>query len=312
MTPLAPKGIGRDRVLVTGATGFVGRRCVGDLIERGYEVHGASRGTRGPDANVVWHAADLLEPGAGPALIDAARPTHLVHLAWETTHGAFWSSPDNLRWLAASVDLVRAFAEGGGRRAVVAGTCAEYRWSGTAPLSEMGAPREPRTLYGAAKHGLHVAVAAYADEVGFDLAWGRIFFLYGPDESPGRLVRSVAEAMLRGEQAPCTHGRQVRDFLHVADAGRAFAALLASEVTGPVNIASGDPVSIADVAETLATITGRFDLLQLGALPAAADDPPVLVADVARLRQEVGWAPAHDLSAGLRCTVEALRPPVSA
>ena len=75
---------------------------------------------------------------------------------------------------------------------------------------------------------------------GISFAWGRIFFLHGPGEHPDRLVPSVTRALLAGEPARCTDGRQVRDFLHSSsDAAHAFAALLALRVEGPVNIASG-------------------------------------------------------------------------
>lgn len=300
------------RVLVTGAAGLIGRGCVAQLAARGWQVHAVSRRPRADGDGVAWHAADLLEPGAAARVVDEARPTHLVHLAWETAHGAFWTSPDNLRWVAASLDLARAFAEAGGRRAVVAGTCAEYRWGDDAPLVEGSSPLEPATLYGASKHALHLVLQAYAAQAGVSLAWGRVFFLYGPGESPGRLVPSLALAMLDGRPAECSHGRQVRDFLHVDDAGRAFAALLAGDVEGPVNIASGRPASIAEVARLLGEATGRPDLLRLGARPAPAGEPAVIAADVARLRDEVGWRPRQGLDQGLRATVDALRAPVRA
>src|SRR5205085_8625551 len=125
-----------------------------------------------------------------------------------------WTAPENVRWVEASLALLRAFAEAGGRRAVLAGTCAEYDWgAGDEVLNERNTPLRPDTLYGAAKHGLHVVGAAQAAQVGFELAWGRVFFLYGPGEAPGRLVPAVARALLAGEPAKTTAGTQVRDFL---------------------------------------------------------------------------------------------------
>ncbi len=74
---------------------------------------------------------------------------------------------------------------------------------------------------------------AAAPELAIELAWGRVFFLYGPGEAPGRLVASVARALLAGERAATGDGTQIRDFLHVDDVAGAFAALLDSDVTGP-------------------------------------------------------------------------------
>lgn len=308
MTPAAAGGAA-GRVLVTGAAGFLGAHCLPDLAARGFEVHAVSRAPR-DGGEAEWHRADLLDPAAARALVRDVRPSHLLHLAWETTHGAFWSSPANLDWLAASVHLVRAFAEAGGRRAVVAGTCAEYLWDDRV-CDETTTPLEPATLYGASKHALHVALRGYAASAGFGLAWGRVFLLHGPGEPPGRLVPSVATAMLEARPAACSHGRQVRDLMQVEDVAAGFGALLASEVTGPVNVASGEPVTLADVVGAIGEITGHPELARLGAIPASPDEPARLVADVRRLREEVGFTPRHDLREGLALTVRALREPVA-
>jgi nucleoside-diphosphate-sugar epimerase len=183
---------------------------------------------------------------------------------------------------------------------VIAGTCAEYDWTGDGLLSEQHTPLAPRTAYGKAKDALH----GVADELDLAVAWGRIFFLYGPHEDERRLVASVTRALLAGAPARTTHGRQVRDFLHVADVGDAFAALLDSAVEGGVNVASGEGVAVADVVQRLAVVAGRPDLVELGALETAAGEPPLLVADVGRLRDEVGWSPSRSLDEGLRETVE--------
>jgi nucleoside-diphosphate-sugar epimerase len=293
------------KVLVTGATGLIGRICARELVEAGAEVHGVTSAASGSDrpAEMTWHVADLRDPEAAASLVSRVRPTHLLHLAWETQHGDFWTSEENMRWLAAGVELFRAFANSGGQRAVIAGTCAEYLWDDE-PCVEGITPLEPRTLYGACKHALDVAVSAYARRTGVSVAWGRVFHLYGPGEGERRLVPSLVVPLLHGEPAACTPGTQVRDFLHVDDAAQAFTTLLATELTGPVNVASGVPTRIVDLALTLGELTGRPELVQVGALPARADDPAVLVADVTRLTQEGGWTPEYDLRGGLAQTVE--------
>jgi nucleoside-diphosphate-sugar epimerase len=244
--------------------------------------------------------ADLLAPGTAARLIDEVQPTHLLHLAWYAEPGAFWQSPENARWRDASVRLLETFAESGGSRAVVSGTCAEYDWSGDGVLSERSTPLEPLTAYGHAKN----AVRASTEGMSLSSAWGRIFFLYGPHEDERRLVSSVTRALLGGTPARTTHGRQVRDFLHVADVGDAFAALLDSDVEGAVNVGSGEGAAIADVVARIADIVGRPELVELGALEAPAGEPPLIVADVQRLRDEVGWRPSRALDEGLRDTVE--------
>lgn len=299
------------RVLLTGAGGFVGRRCLAPLAEAGYEVHAVGRRPAthaSVDApSLRWHAIDLLDARGVAALIAEVEPTHLLHLAWYTEHGKFWTAVENLSWVGASLKLFEAFAAVGGRRVVAAGTCVEYAPEGDAPCSEASTPLAPATLYGACKHATHVALEAFARQAGFTSAWGRLFFPYGPGEPPGRLVPSVARSLLLGEPALCTHGRQVRDFIHVEDAAHAFVALLDSGVEGAVNVGSGQPVALREVVEKVAAHAGRSDLIRLGARPAPEGEPLSLYADARRLREEVGWSPRYDLDEGLAAMVEWLK-----
>ena len=225
------------RVLVTGATGFVGRAVVPLLQKRGFEVHAVGR-TEPLHSGLTFHAADLLASAQVSTVVAAVRASHLLHLAWYAEPGLYWKSARNLDWVAASLHLVRGFAEAGGRRVVVAGTCAEYEW-GSPRFYETQSACVPATLYGAAKDGLRRLLEAYAEVAGLSLAWGRIFYLYGPCEKPGRLVSDAIQRLLAGERFPTSEGRQKRDFLHIADAAAAFATLLDGSVGGPVNIGSG-------------------------------------------------------------------------
>ena len=206
----------------------------------------------------------------GANLIERVKPTHLLHLAWYVPPGKYWTSLENVRWLQASMDLLIEFAAAGGQRVVSAGTCAEYSWTkGDGICREDETPLEPASLYGASKDALRRMQEALARQFGFSQAWGRIFFPYGPGEPDGRLVPSVIRSVLAGEPARCSHGRQVRDFMYVDDVARAFAVVLDSAIEGPVNIGTGEGVTIAEVAQAAAEAAGRPDLLQLGALAGA-------------------------------------------
>jgi nucleoside-diphosphate-sugar epimerase len=295
----------RAAVLVTGASGFVGRRALAPLLERGYEVHAVGRGARAPGGTpdaVVWHGADLLDAGARRALVAEVGASHLLHLAWYAEPGAFWTARDNAPWVAATIGLVDQFAAAGGERAVLAGSCAEYDWDGPQPLRE-DAAIAPATYYGVCKDATRRVCAGLADVAGLRFAWGRIFFLYGPGEDRRRLVASVASRLVRGERAPTSAGTQLRDFLHVDDVAGAFAALVDSGVEGAVNVASGEGVAVRAIAERLAAAAGHPELLDVGAVAQRPGDPPEVTADVARLRDEVGFAPALSLRDGLEQTV---------
>jgi len=289
------------RVLITGGSGYIGRHAVAGLIARGHEVHIVSRGhTRAPGVGVQVLESDLLEPGAPGPLIERVRPDAVLHLAWQATPGIYWTSPDNPRWAEATAALAQAARDHGAVRFVGAGSSAEYDWT-AGHCDERTTAMTPATPYGRAKLAAGEAVSAISRD-GFTTAWGRVFFLFGGDEHPSRLVPSVALAIARGEPARCSHGEQQRDFHHVEDVAGALVALLESDVTGAVNIASGDAHRVRDVVEGLATRLGRPDLVHLGAIE--AQGPLMLTAGARRLRDEVGWRPRLSFDAALDSTAE--------
>jgi nucleoside-diphosphate-sugar epimerase len=287
------------RILLTGASGFVGRHALAALASTGHEVHAISRSRPSVSGDYRWHGVDLLAPGAA-AIVDAVQPERILHLAWCVEHGSFWTDPANAAWRDATLALARAAADAGARRFVGTGTCYEYDWPPTANCDERETPVATHTFYDTCKDECRRALDALASEGGFGFAWARLFFLYGPAEAPGRLVASIARALARGEPAACSSGLVVRDFMDVRDAGAALAALTLSDVEGPVNIASGNGLSVADLVTRLGALAGRPDLVRLGALPDRPGEPPRIVAEVARLRDEVKFRPAHNLDAGLR------------
>jgi nucleoside-diphosphate-sugar epimerase len=292
-----------NRVLVTGASGFVGRHVLNALESHSEDLHALSRrdGDSGP--TIRWHVGDLLEPGTGADLIESVRPSHLVHLAWTSQPGEFWDSPENAQWVARSQELLEAFAAAGGERALVSGSCAEYDWSGDGTLRESATPLKPATPYGEAKLQLSEFAAGLATRTAVSVVWARLFFLFGPGEHPDRLVASVARRVVSGEPAPAPAGTQARDYLYVEDAGGALASLLASSITGPVNVASGTAIKVSELLEDVAAEGGHPDALRLGAVPTRAGEPPRLTADVGRLTSEVGWRGRTPHGEAIRRTV---------
>ena len=296
------------RVLFTGAAGFIGRHAIPVLVDRGFEVHAVDYSASGasPSPGIHWHVCDLLDPNASRKLVESVKPTHLLHLAWYTTHGKFWTAPENLTWVSASIRLLESFASDQGKRAVYAGTCAEYEWGGET-LSEKTTPLIPSTLYGTSKHALQLIFSRACEEFRISSAWGRIFFLYGPGEHPARLVPSAILPLLEGKPAEFTHGRQVRDLLHAEDVARAFVELLDSEVRGPVNIASGEARELREVIDIIAGILGRKDLVRLDARPAPLNEPIRIVANIRRLAEEVRFKPKLSLETGITAVIQNFR-----
>lgn len=295
-----------NSVVVTGATGFIGRYTLPFLVEAGFEVHALYlQGvlTQSDLDGVIWHKLDLMDYDAVQHLLEDLKVTHLLHFAWYTEHGKFWQADENLDWVACSLNLLKNFVTYGGKRALMAGSCAEYDW-------EMGHCSERETicnsasLYGASKQALYQISKMYCQQRNISFAWGRIFLLYGPGEVSGRFVPAVINGLLRQQKVPSSEGSQVRDFMYVQDVASAFVTLLISELTGAVNIGSGEAISLKRVGEIIMKQLGGDGMLDYGALPNSQGGPLMLTADVKRLRNELGWKPAYSLEEGLAETID--------
>lgn len=297
-------GMSTPHVLLTGASGLIGRQCVPALLEAGYQVTILSRSGEA-SAGAAALKADLLDHAATQAAVEKANASHLLHLAWHAGASDRWTSPANLDWVSATFALVQAFAAAGGKRAVGVGSCAEYDWSAVTLREDT--PLRPATLYGAAKAATGLALTKAAPALNLSFAWARPFFCYGPGEPPGRLFGDLVKGLTAGKPVDCTDGLQRRDFLHTTDLAAALTALLASDAQGPVNIASGDAIAVRDLIMEAANQMGRPDLIRLGAIQRPATDPPLLAADVTRLTDEAGFKPRYTLQTGVAQVLAAER-----
>lgn len=294
-------------VLLTGATGYIGQYTIKPLLEKGFTVHAVSTKPQTSDReNLIWHRADLLSEKETAALTAETKCDFLLHFAWYVEHGKFWNAPENLAWLRASIFLAQKFAEVGGKRIVTAGTCAEYDWTAQNPLVEEVTPRNPRTLYGASKYALDSVLTKFAETQQLSFASGKIFFVFGGKESPNRLVSSVIRNLLDNHEAKTSHGNQIRDFMHVADAAEAFAFLADSTVEGSVNIGSGKGFKINEIVNIIGELTGKSHLLRIGDIPAPPNDPPVITADIDKLKNLVGYRKEFSLRDKLNEVIEYL------
>ncbi|MBL8779903.1 MAG: NAD(P)-dependent oxidoreductase [Alphaproteobacteria bacterium] len=290
------------KVLVTGAAGLIGRHVVNALTQRGgVEIHAATRSLAHETKNgdIRWHKVDLLDHRQRIQLLDSAEPQTIIHCAWVTDHGAYWTAPENLDWASATIALAREGHERGAKRFVGVGTCAEYAWGGAEPLSEETTPLEPKTLYGVSKDATRRVLESYSQTSDLSFAWARVAMLYGAGEFENRFVASLARALVRGEPAKMSSGKLTRDFLDARDVGAAIAAVAMSPVKGAINIGSGQPTTLLQVGETLAQLAGHPDLLKPGALSDRPNEPASLVMDVARLTGEANFRPRITLEQGL-------------
>ncbi|MBC8103830.1 MAG: NAD(P)-dependent oxidoreductase [Cytophagales bacterium] len=293
---------------MTGAGGFVGSSLTRLLVEAGCKVHAVVR--PGGDIRrlsalrdqISLLEADLFDLTAICSIVQQVRPELCFHLAWHLDKGnGQLNFEANSASLVSSLQLATCLAKTECRRLIVTGSCLEYK-RGLGYLRETSAT-EPWSPYAAAKIALYTMLTALASTSAMELAWARLFYLYGPGEDERRLVPSVIRSLLRGETAKTTPGGQVYDYLHVEDAAAALWAIAQSEICGPVNIGSGIPVVVKDLIIRIGQIMDREDLLQIGQLHYRGDEPMFVCADNQILRTGTQWIPRFDLFEGLEQTI---------
>jgi len=279
------------KVLVTGATGFVGRHLVAQLLARGDDVRAVARNVETAQG-MPWindvefvsadiHAADL-DISALTDGIDA-----LAHLAWPglPNYRALFHFEHNLM---ADYRFIKGAVEVGVKQVLVTGTCLEYGMQG-GPLSESTEPR-PSNPYGLAKHTLHLFLQNLQQEHPFTLQWARLFYLHGEGQNPNSLLAALDCAIDAGEQSfNMSAGEQLRDFLPIETAAGYLAAIVHQrDFDGVINCASGQPVSVRTLVEQRLRERGATLKLNLGHYPYPSHEPMAFWAVTERLQQLLG------------------------
>ena len=303
------QGKGRMKVLVTGAGGFIGSHVVRRALKGNHQVVAvvrsiaADKRLAGLRQQVEIVECDLRDHARLKEVVLSARPELAIHVAWYVVPGKNYSAPVNLDCVVASINLAQCLVEAGCPRLVGVGTFAEYEWH-HGFLSEDITPLHSSSLYGVCKNATREILEAYCQVAPISFVWPRLFNVYGPGDVEPRLVPAVVRDLLQGRRAECSHGLQRRDYLYVEDAADALLMLGASNISGAINVGSGEPVRVRDIVEALGRLAGAPELLALGARPTNLDEPPLVVADVRKLRKLTGWAPVWSLEDGLRQTVD--------
>ena len=300
------------KILVTGASGFVGRYVLECLLAQGHEVIAlTSHASALPqDSAAQWVQVNLLDPTQLTPMMQKVQPQGLIHLAWFAKHGLFWQAADNFDWCSATAHLLRAFHAAGGKKIVIAGTCAEYDGA-HGVMSEDSTPTHAASVYGKCKDVTRQYVQQYCQENGLDWVWGRVFFPYGPGEPAMKFIPSVLHALAQSQPVACSHGQQLRDYLHVSDVASALVHLLLHMQTqGVFNIGSGQATRLMDMVNICTQSFDSPSPVQFGAVKVSADEPPLIVADTSKLKA-TGWQPAVSLQDGLAAYAEFVKRPAA-
>lgn len=258
------------RVMVTGATGFVGRHVVNHLLNRGHFVVAVARDAKRvremPWFDKIEFIQCDLHQNFQPALQVGGIPDALIHLAWPglPNYRDFFHIGQNL---PADLAFLEAAVAAGVRHLVVAGTCLEYGMQ-YGPLTEEMETR-PTTPYGFAKDVLRKSLQLLQKDLPFTLQWMRLFYMHGEGQNPNSLLAQLDRAIDEGKPVfNMSVGDQLRDYMPVTQAAENFALVLEnSQCDGVINCCSEKPISVFDLVTQRCQARGSSIRLNRGHYP---------------------------------------------
>lgn len=242
------------KLLVTGASGSIGRYIVAKAMASGVDIAATSR--HGEDSI----ACDMLDSRQRSDLLLATKPTHIISCAWVTDHPSYWSSIENLSWARATIEFHKQFIAEGGQHFMFVSSCAEYSW-GEPLLVEDQSLEKPATFYGDAKLLTSRQLLRDAAEHGTKVAVARLFHPFSEYENPKRVFPYVVDKLLMGEPVHLNNADIYRDIYHAGIAADAINEISRYKANGFYNIAHGEPVHLGDFIAKAADMLKRRELL---------------------------------------------------
>lgn len=296
------------KILLTGATGFIGRHILAAFGD--HEIHAVTRSLESvPDdlkqnKQIIWHEMALNETDKLRVRIREIVPERCIHLAWDTKPGRYLDDKSgNLELLQNGLQLLNILIESECQQVIMLGSCAEYAMQ-SARL-QTNSPLDPQTIYAAAKASLALLGPQLCKGSKTRFCWARLFYLYGPGEHHQRLVSGLLAKLMAGEEFACGRGEKKKDYLYIRDVVSGIRSLLTANAEGVYNLCSSEPVTIADIGAAAEKAVGCQGLIRYGAVPERAWDPEFIVGDNSGLKA-LGWSPAFDLQKGLEDYVRTL------
>lgn len=309
---MSAKRLSGTRVLVTGATGFIGRHLCRALVAEKAQVYGLRR----PDASrhtipelpasVEWLEADLCDFERLEAVLRDTAPACIFHLAAATTVNRGFETArtmitDNV---LGTVNLLHALEEVPYTCFIHTGSAEEYGLA-TAPFREDAFPM-PVSAYSASKASAALFCDMFHRTLQRPITILRPFLVYGPEQKPDKLIPQAIQAALNNRRFPMTSGRQKREFTYVDDliAGYLKAAVTPEAVGQTINLGTGEPWTILEVVEKIRQLTGSSMQIDTGVLPDRAGEIMNFQCDNTKARRLLGWTPQTSLTQGLQKTID--------
>ncbi|MFP3043684.1 NAD(P)-dependent oxidoreductase [Treponema primitia] len=289
-------------VLLTGATGLIGKEAIQPLLEADFKVFAISSKDDMPkNGNVTWIKVDLLNYDDIKRVFSCIQPKYLLHFAWFTGDG-YLSADINYQLLDASLFMLSEFKKNCGKRAVFAGTCFEYQFKDT-PLKEDD-ELNPTTIYARCKNELREKAQIFSNDHDISFGWGRIFYVFGHNEYKNRLLPSIIKALKNNKSILIKSGPLIRDYMYTRDIAEAFVKFLLTDVSGCINICNGQGISIKEFAIKVAEKLKKTELLEF--TDNIQNQPSIIIGDNRRLNQEVGYRQCYNIENALENIIKEL------
>jgi len=305
---------GNARVLVTGATGFIGSHLVRRLVDDGVDVHALSSVVSSVYPvrlaplrdRITLHGGNLMDRSAMDSVVADARPTHVFHLGAYTHVGKSWQRVDECIQtnVQGTVNLLRALEGRGYERFVYFGT-SEIYGDVDVPFRE-DAVVNPISPYSVSKYAGERFCRMFHQGRGWPVVMIRAFNAYGPAQTPDRVIPEIIGRALRGDELKMTTGRQTREFNYVDDlVDGVVRAGTVEGIDGVVfNLGCGEEISMRDLATMILDLLDNPIAAKFGELPERPTEIPRMFCDNTRARELLGWKPQHTLRNGLEKTIE--------
>lgn len=293
------------RLLITGATGFLGTNLMERIDRKEYEVFVLGRMCPKSVDKEHFFTYDLMKADIHRmyAILDRIKAEVLVMLAWNVSTQSYWESYENHIWAGSSIQLAKMFLDTGGgfKQILFFGTSASYDYE-LGWLKEKPEYEKPFSVYGITKLYASRMIEKLAKDYGAAYCEARIFSAYGKYERSSRLVPSVIRHMLKGEKITIDKGGLMRDYLFAEDVAAAVYTCIRKRAEGVYNISSGEPVTIRQIVMQIADILGTENLVEF-CIDEKQKNPPLIVGDNLKIRS-LGFQPRYRLDEGIHKILE--------
>jgi len=285
-------------IIVTGGSGFIGRHCLEELVNKNYEVHVLGRSSIASITRVNWHSVDLFDLSKVSDLMGLIKPNYLMHLAWEVEPGLNLNSDNNEKWYNLSKEIIKIFYQNQGERVLVSGSGFEYDLY-QKRLNENDTPLIPNNEYGKNKKKLFSFIQNYANEHNSSYVWARIFFAYGPGQKSQSLLPYVISRIIENNKVETTDGNQQYDYIYIKDVATALVLLLECNYNGAVNVSTGNVIKLKDMVLRIAKYFNKENLLLFGAINRPVGTPDYILGENNLLKKLTCWEQKYDADKGI-------------